>query len=83
MTNTAHHPATMIRNSLAELTPLLDTLAAVAMRGEVRSRVHSWSGGSAGTARSSSSPNKGLTPRAYQFASRLKTSMTWRPRHAG
>jgi ubiquinone/menaquinone biosynthesis C-methylase UbiE len=35
MTNTAHHPAPTIRDALAGLTPLLDMLAAVALRGEV------------------------------------------------
>ena len=35
MTNTAHYPAPMIRDALAELTPLLDALAAAATRGEV------------------------------------------------
>jgi ubiquinone/menaquinone biosynthesis C-methylase UbiE len=35
MTNTAHYPAPMIRDALAELTPLLDALAALAMHGEV------------------------------------------------
>jgi ubiquinone/menaquinone biosynthesis C-methylase UbiE/predicted metal-dependent enzyme (double-stranded beta helix superfamily) len=35
MTNTAHYPAPMIRDAIAELTPLLDALAAAATRGEV------------------------------------------------
>ena len=35
MTDTTHHPATMPQDAVAELAPLLDALAAVAIRGEV------------------------------------------------
>jgi hypothetical protein len=35
MTDTTHHPATMTQDSVAELAPLLDALAAVAVRGEL------------------------------------------------